>query len=146
MMQGGTKSMSNRNPRYVSEVQHAYAGILQAFVIVGFVLLFLSFVLFATGVLPNVVSVSEVPQHWDKTAEEYAEATGVPAGWSWVGMLWHGDILTFAALVFIASGTLVCFIGAAVLYLREHDYAYTAMVIAQVIVLALAASGVTTLH
>lgn len=138
--------VKNEPERYVSEVQRTYADVLQLFVIVGLALLFLTFILFAAGLLPEVVAPQRVPELWDQPAHEFIAQTSFPDGWSWLSMLHFGDVLTLGALAFLATGTIVCFTIAIVLFIKKGDRAYAVMVALQVVVLIVAASGAAGGH
>lgn len=123
-------------------VQDAYAGLLVWFVRVALLALFVTFVLYAAGVVPSELPVSEVPDSWHLSAEEYAAATGAPAGWAWIGALGEGRTLAFAALVLFPLGTLVMVTAAIVLYLRNRVPAYAVITLLELVVLVIAATGV----
>jgi hypothetical protein len=127
-------------------VQRTYADILKWFVLLGLALLFITFLFFASGIMPERVPAHEVSRLWHLSAAEFQDRTNFPRGWDWVGELRYGDVLTFGALAFLASGTIVCFGFATVLFVRRRDWPYAAMVALQIVVLVLAASGVLSGH
>ena len=65
-----------------------------------------------------------------------------PTGWAWVGMLDKGDFLNFVGIAILAGVTILCYLAIVPTLLRKKDNAYLAMALVEVLVLALAASGI----
>lgn len=129
-------------PPPVDEVQLVYASLLVWFVRIALVTLFATFILYAAGVVGSAIDIADVPNRWHLSAGEYAIATQTEAGWSWLGSLDQGRMLSLAALVLFPAGTMILTAVAVVLYLRSRLPAYALITFIQVIVFAVAASGV----
>ena len=71
----------------------------------------------------------------------YSKITGSPTGWDWVSLLGKGDFLNFVPIAFLAILTIICYFTLIPAYFRCGDYIYGGIVIAEIIVLAAAASG-----
>jgi hypothetical protein len=133
----------------VDDEQRRYASILQVGVDVGLVLLVVTFALYVSGLVPPAVPLDELPRYWTMSVHEYLAATNAEhlhhphaiTGWSWLSVVGKGDYLTYVGITLLAGVTIVCFIAIIPLLLRKHDRAYAVMAVAEVLVLALAASG-----
>lgn len=134
--------MSGPDVPMIEQVQISYARILGAAVLAGFLLLFAGFTLYAAGILPSELPVSEVPELWHLSAEEYARETGREPGWAWVQEIAQGDKLAFAALVYFPMATLVLVFIAGLLFARNRVASYAIIAILEAIVLVVAATGV----
>lgn len=125
----------------VSEEQLRYADWLDAGTKTGLVLLVASFALYATGLVPPHIPVSELPALWVLPVKDYLAATGLPVGWGWIGMVGSSDMMNFLGIAFLSLVTLGCYTRLAVTYVRRGDKACAMIVLAEICVLALAASG-----
>ncbi len=133
-------SENNKNIRG-SKTQIRYAEVLHWISLIGLALLLAAFALYLSGLLPPLVDPSEVPRMWHLSAEEYTEANNIPTGWGWVQKIAYGDVLSFASLVLLASGTLICFSITLFSFLKDKDWIYSGIIILEIGVLLLAASG-----
>ena len=68
--------------------------------------------------------------------------TQIEKGWSWATHLGQSDFLTFAPIAFLASVTVICYLTILPIFFKRKDFIYATLVIAEVMVLVLAASGV----
>lgn len=119
----------------------AYARWLDACTKIGFVLLVGSFLLYVTGVLPPHVPVHELPRVWSLPVERYLAATGMPSGWGWVALVGRGDILNFVGVAFLSLTTLICYLRVLPMFARRRDRVFATIAALEIVVLALAASG-----
>ena len=78
--------------------QHAYARLLGWGSHGGLALLVVAFLLYVTGILPPLIDVAELPRVWTLSAREIAEQEGHPAGWQWLALLHHGDIVNLLGI------------------------------------------------
>lgn len=124
-----------------SPEQLAYASILDKGMKIGLLMLVVSFIIYVSGILPAYVPVNELPKYWSMSVHKYLEATGIHTGWSWLSLLGKGDFLNFAGIAFLAGVTAVCYIRIIPILFRKKDIAYGVIAILEVVVLALAASG-----
>lgn len=124
-----------------SEEQLSFASILQSISLGGLVVLVLGFIVYLSGLLPTFVPAAEIPQYWGLRAHDFIEKTGMPTGWHWVALLRHGDIVAFVGIVLLAATSLLSFIFILPAFLKKKDRAYSAIIVLQIIVLLLAASG-----
>jgi hypothetical protein len=130
--------------------QLLYASVLEIGVYLGLALLFITFALYASGIVAPAVPLEQIPSYWDQGVDKYLEAVNhdhwhmehPPTGWAWVTMLGKSDFLNFVGIAILAGVTIFCYLAIVPELLRKKDAAYLTMVIIEVIVLGLAASGI----
>lgn len=122
----------------------AYAEILSWVSLLGMIFLGLGFFIYLMQMLPSTVSIQEISQHWHLKASDFTHQLHIPTGWAWIDHIFHGDILSYASIVFLSTGTIGCLAIVAVVFFREKNHIYTAIAIAQVLILLLAASGIVS--
>lgn len=122
--------------------QMVYAKILQLGAWLGIFLLFITYSLYVLGVLAPHVPLEQVPQHWGENVHEFMQATGAPNGWGWADLLDTGDYLNYVGLALLALLTIVCYLILIPGYLKRKDLTYAIIAILEVLVLAVAASGI----
>lgn len=122
--------------------QAAYARVLRRGVRVSLVVLAGSFLLYVTGALRPVIPISELPRYWGMSAEAYVRVSGMPRGWRWVALVGRGDVLNFAGVALLAGLTIVAYARIVPILVRRRDVVYLFIALAEIAVLALAASGV----
>ncbi len=125
----------------IDAAQLRYARLLEWGTRAGSVLLLLSFAGYVSGVLPSQVAPQDLPQLWNQPLPRYLELTGVGTGWSWLRHLQHGDVLGLAGIAVLAGCSVAALVSVLPIYRQRRDRAYTALCIALVAVLMLAASG-----
>jgi len=125
-----------------SEEQVLYANILNRGMLVGLLALIVTFVIYITGILEPNIPISEIQKYWAMPVNEYLELSGMHTGWSWVSKLGKGDLLNFAPIAFLSGLTIVCYLAIVPGFLRKKDTAYVVLALLEVVVLAVAASGV----
>ena len=130
--------------------QILYAKVLGIGMSIGLVTLFLTFGLYVSGALAPAVPLDEVSNYWHLGVHEYLEVVNrdylhmehSPTGWAWATMLAKGDFLNFVGIAILAGVTIICYLAIVPTLLRKKDRAYLTMAIVEVLVLALAASGI----
>ncbi len=133
-----------------SEEQLAYAGVLNIGMWLGLALLVVTFILYISGVLPSYVPIeklSEIPQgsnvpYWGMRAHEFNQAFNVPIGWGWTSLVGKGDYLNFVGIAMLGGLSILCYLVILPILIRKKDTAYVVIAIVEVLVLALAASGI----
>lgn len=121
--------------------QIVFAAILRAGTGLSMLALVAGFLLYVGGVLSPVVPIAGLPRFWGLSAERYLAATGLPRGWGWLGLVGHGDILNFLGITMLAGLTIVCYVAVLPAFLRKGDTVYSAIIVLELAVLLLAASG-----
>lgn len=122
--------------------QITYANLLFYGAWAGIFLLVVTYALYLSGAISPHVDIAVVPQHWGKGVNEYLHITKSPQGWSWINLLGKGDFLNFIGLVLLAVMTIICYVVLLPGYLRRKDRVYAIICVLEVVVLAVAASGI----
>ena len=125
-----------------TEEQILYADILNKGMLIGLLGLVVTFIIYATGILPTKIPLGDVQNYWVMPVSEYLAKTGIHAGWAWLGNLGYGDMLTFLPIAFLSLLTIVCYLAILPGLIRKKDTAYVVLAIVEVIVLTVAASGI----
>ena len=133
-----------------SEEQLAYAGVLNIGMWIGLALLVVTFIIYISGVLPSYVPIeklSEIPQgsnvpYWGMRAHEFNQAFNIPTGWGWTSLVGKGDYLNFVGIAMLGGLSILCYLVILPILIRKKDTAYVVIAIFEVLVLALAASGI----
>lgn len=126
----------------VAPEQIKYANLLLYGSWAGIAILAITFLLYAGGIIPSYVDPAQMQQYWSMKSSAYLQAAKVPSGWGWLGMLNYGDFLSLIGMVWLGALTLIGYLILLPSYLRKKDTIYSTIVIVEVLVLALAASGI----
>jgi len=146
-------------PYKADEEQLLYAKVLATGMYIGLAVLFVTFFLYAMGVVEPAVPVDQLSQYWDGTKGDPGKKEGVvryldamnkdflhmdhaPIGWAWLGMLDRGDYLNFLGIAILSAITILCFLAIVPVMLRKKDLLFMVMALLEAAVLALAASGI----
>jgi hypothetical protein len=127
--------------RDYAAIQAIYARWLDAATHAGFVVSLIAFLLYVSGALEPQVPLQRLSELARLPVARFLEATGEPTGWAWLALVWRGDYLNLAAVALFALVTLVCYLRVIPPLLRAGERLQAAIAIAQVVVLAIAASG-----
>ena len=125
----------------VDREQATYARWLSAGVAIGFLALAASFLAYVTGLVPPGIPPETLPQYWKLPVAEYVRATGAPTGWSWIRRLDEGDLLNFTGVAILGSATIACYLRMVPVFVTSRRRLYLGICIAEIVVLAAAASG-----
>lgn len=133
-----------------SQEQLLYARILAWGTYIGLVILVVTFTLYILGTLTPSLPIQELPNYWTLSAHEYLEAVNqqflhrehLVTGWRWVAVLNRGDYLNFVGIAFLALVTIVCYASIVPTLLRKRDWIYSGIALMEILILALAASGI----
>jgi hypothetical protein len=128
----------------IADEHLAYARWLDRGAKAGFVLLVAGFLAYATGLLPPAIPFDRLPELLALPLDRYLAATGAPTGWGWARLSARGDYASLVGIAILAGCSVPCLFAALCVYLRRSDIAYAMIVVAQIAVLLLAASGVLT--
>lgn len=127
-----------------SEEQLAYASILSKGTWAALGLLIVLFTVYISGVLPNVVDFEKLQTYWTLPVSDYIHQTDSPTGWGWLRLINHGDMLTYVGIALLAGMTILSYLRALPIFLRKKDKPYTIIILIELAVLLLAASGLLT--
>ncbi|MEE9121683.1 MAG: DUF1634 domain-containing protein [Syntrophobacteria bacterium] len=121
--------------------QIAYANLLFYGSWAAIAILLITFFVYVTGVLDSYIPINEISQYWTMPVSQYVQEANVPTGWGWVTLLGKGDFLNFIGIVLLAGMTIVCYIVILPYYFKQKDIAFVVLIILEVLVLCLGASG-----
>jgi hypothetical protein len=121
-----------------------YARVLWIAGLFGFFTAFIAFLLYLTGIVEPRIPLCRVPELWSLSSREVMRLSGMSGGWGWIHLMDRGDMACYAGLAVIASGTIVALISVFIVYLSKRNYLYALIVLLQLTVLLLAASGFIT--
>ncbi|CAK8716830.1 MAG: hypothetical protein CDV28_1233 [Candidatus Electronema aureum] len=132
-----------------SEEQLLYATWLEKGMLIGLVLIVISFALYVTGIISPVVPLDELSNYWNLPVKDYLAAVNnnflhlqhPPTGWAWLTLLGKGDFLNFLPIAILSGITMLCYAVIVPVFMKKGDKAYMIMAIVEVLILALAASG-----
>ncbi len=126
--------------------QMRYATVLHWATLIGFVTLVVTFVLYMTGLATAEVPLHQLPQLWKLSAADYARATGLHEGWSWLFAMDKGDFLSLLGIAMLSASPILSIAAVVPVYLKEKNYIYAALGLMAVLVLLYAASGLSMRH
>ncbi|MFH1563882.1 MAG: hypothetical protein ABIF11_10785 [Nitrospirota bacterium] len=127
-----------------SEKQIIYANILNIGMWTGLLILTVSFAIYISGILPSFIPIEKLPEYWGMKVKEYVHILNAPTGWGWITMVGKGDYLNFIGIAILAGLTIPCYLSILPFLIRKKDIPYIIIVILEIIVLSLAASGILT--
>jgi apolipoprotein N-acyltransferase len=122
--------------------QILYASILEKGMFVGLVILFITFALYAFGIMKPYIPLDQVSQYWGMPVGEYLKHAHIGTGWSWIGMIQYGDFINFIGVAVLAGVTIICYVAIVPILLKNNDKVYAVLAILTALVLAFAASGI----
>jgi len=125
-----------------TEEQILYGNILNKGMMIGLLGLVITFIIYGAGILKPMIPLDQVQNYWVMPVNDYLAASGIHAGWAWLGNLQYGDMLTFVPIAFLSLLTIVCYAAILPGLIRKKDTPYVALVIIEILILVLAASGV----
>jgi hypothetical protein len=132
------KEMSSQ----ASKEQILYASILNKGMLIGLASLIIIFIIYCSGVSDPFIPMKKVETYWIVSVHEYLEGSGMQPGWAWFGKLQYSDMLNYLPIAFLSLLTVICYIAIIPGLIRKKDYTYVIISILEIIVLAVAASGI----
>jgi hypothetical protein len=128
---------------HVLEEQLAYASVLDVLIKIGFAGLLITFLIYVSRAMVPYIPMEDLADLWHLPLDEFLARTGAPSRpWQWTSFLGYGDIINYVPVVFIGSISFVCLARVLPVFIKKRDGAYIAIVIIQLFVIALAASGI----
>ncbi|KPK33583.1 MAG: hypothetical protein AMK70_09335 [Nitrospira bacterium SG8_35_1] len=132
-----------------TEEQLLYANILEKGMLVGLILMFITFALYVFGIMPAAIPVSEISSYWNQPVHDYLVAINenflhwdhLVTGWSWIKLIGMGDFINFIPIAILSGVTIICYLAIVPGLFKRGDKAYAIMALAEAAILTLAASG-----
>jgi len=122
--------------------QLLYANILEKGMIIGIVVLLVTYAIYVAGILPTFVPVEDVPKYWGMSVANFSHELGTPTGWAWLTSIGKGDYLNFVGIAVLAAVSIFCYAAIVPGLLRKKDTILVVIVILEIVVLCFAASGI----
>lgn len=122
--------------------QVIYANLLNKGMLLGLVMLFVTFGIYVFGIMTPYIPVNELPNFWGLSVTDYLQSANVPDGWGWIGMLQYGDFLNFLGVAVLSGITIICYLAIVPTLLKSGDKLYAGLALLEAVVLTLAASGI----
>ena len=143
------KELTVKMTSQATEEQLLYANILSKGMLIGLVLLFVTFALYVFGIMPPVIPLTEISGLWNQPVHDYLVAINqnylhlehLPTGWSWVKLIGKGDFINFIPVAILSGVTIICYLAIVPGLFKRGDKAYGIMALAEAVILTLAASG-----
>ncbi len=142
--------MSTQVTKEASPEQTLYASVLEKGMLLGLGVMFITFILYVSGIITPAVPLDKLPEYWNMNVTDYLNAIETDylhlghtvTGWTWTGLLGYGDFLNFIGIAILSLITIICYIVIVPTLWKNNDRVYAFIAIIEVIVLALAASGI----
>ena len=125
-----------------SPEQLLYADILNKGMLLGLVILLITFALYVFGIVSPYVPLDKLSNYWNLPVGDYLHELDIPTGWAWLGMLGYSDFMNFIGIAFLAGVSIICYIAIIPPLLKSGDKIYATIAILEVIVLTAAAAGI----
>jgi len=122
--------------------QLLYAKVLEWGMFIGLLILFITFAIYAFGIMKPYIPLDEISQHWGKSVREYLHDAQIKDGWGWLGMLKYGDFLNFIGIAILAGVTIICYVAIVPTLLKNNDKVYAVLAVLEAVILTVAASGI----
>ena len=107
----------------------------------GMAVVLLGFFAYVTGLVGPHVPMERVPELWHLPASELLREVGLRPGWGWAELLHRSDMVMVAGIAFLASCSALCLAAVIPLFHARGERLFVAICVAEIAVLALAASG-----
>ncbi|MFC1789107.1 DUF1634 domain-containing protein [Thermodesulfobacteriota bacterium] len=136
--------MSEKQPAMLeaSPEQVLYARILEIGMYLGLLVLFVTFGLYAFGIVDPYIPLDKISNYWSMNVNDYLKHAEIKAGWAWLGMLKYGDFINFIGVAMLAGVTIICYAAIVPTLLKNNDKVYAILAVLEVIILSAAASGI----
>jgi hypothetical protein len=125
-----------------SPEQLLYARILEIGMYIGLLVLFVTFGLYAFGIVDPYIPLDKISNYWSMNVNDYLKHAEIKAGWAWLGMLKYGDFINFIGVAILAGVTIICYAAIVPTLLKNNDKVYAILAVLEVIILSAAASGI----
>ena len=132
-----------------TQEQILYANILEKGMLIGLVMMFVTFALYVFGIMKPAVPLDQVASMWSQPVHEYLVSVNdnflhgdhLITGWAWLPLLGKGDFLNFLPIAILSGVTIVCYLAITPGLFNRGDKAMAIMALAEAAILTLAASG-----
>ncbi len=135
-----------KNEQDTHSEQLSYATVLHWSTIAGFVALVITFIAYASGMLPAYVPLDQLPHLWGLSTEEFLKATHTPTGWGWFLSMGKGDFASQLGIAILSGCSIACILVIMPAYAKQKNRIYLAICALEILVLVASATGVFSRH
>ena len=121
--------------------QELYARVLAFGSHIGLALLVLFFGVYIFEVVPPLVPHHRLPELWSSPSSQFLRGAGVAPGWDWTRLVHHGDVMNLVGIAILALCSVPPIAAIMPLYWASHRRAVFAICALELVVIAIAASG-----
>ncbi|MBW2048861.1 MAG: DUF1634 domain-containing protein [Deltaproteobacteria bacterium] len=121
--------------------QLRYSSILEKGMYIGLAALFITFAIYAFGILEPYIPHDDVSKYWAMNVHDYLHQANISPGWAWLKMIGHGDFMNFIGITILAGTTIICYLSIIPILIKSRDFIYAVLAGMEVVILGLAASG-----
>lgn len=134
------------NAPATSPEQRHFATVLEWITHGGLALLVLTFIIYVSGWWPAHLAPAQLVQLWGRPLREYLALSGSPTGWHWLPLVRLSDHANLLGIALLAGASLAGMLALLPVYWRRRDGWMLAICAANLLLLALAASGALVLR
>lgn len=134
--------MAEEKRTLATEEQVLYAKVLNIMMLLGLAVMVITLIIYLSGVLSSFIPPQDIPKYWGMKSKDFIHMFHAPTGWAWVAMINKADYLNFVGIALLAGLTILCYLVILPILIRKKDTPYVVIAIVEVLVLALAASGI----
>jgi hypothetical protein len=132
----------NEQEAKASGEQLLYANILNKGMLLGIIVLLVTYAIYMAGLLPTLIPVEDIPKYWSMSVASFTHELGTPTGWAWLDSIGKGDYLNFVGIAILAAVSIFCYAAIAPGLIRKKETIMVVIVILEILVLCFAASGI----
>jgi len=133
---------STERSLHATPEQLLYARILEKGMYFGLLILLITYVLYAFGIVKPYIPLSDIPKYWSMDVHHYLTTAKIEEGWAWVPLVYYGDFLNFVGIAILAGVTIMCFLAIVPTLWKQNDKVYACLSVVEAIILGVAASGI----
>ncbi len=125
-----------------TQEQITYANLLEKGMLLGLLILLITYFLYVLGILKPYIPINDVPNFWSAGVHDYLRHCHLQTGWTWLRLVYYGDFINFIGIALLAGVTIACFLAIVPVLWKNGDKWYACFALLETIILCLAASGV----
>ena len=123
-----------------------YARVLSWGAHAGLVLLVVLFALYVFEIVPPLVAHEDLHELWSSPSSEFLRGAGVAPGWDWARLVHHGDVLNLVGIAVLALCSVPPIAAIMPFYWSTKRRAVFTICALELVVIAVAASGLLLTH
>lgn len=128
--------------KYNTARREIYAQTLDAIGKIGLLLLFISFLIYAFGILEAQIPLHKLLSLCSLSASEFMSHNNYHGAWTWIKLLHKSDFLNYLPVAILASASFFANIRLLPQLTKEKDYKLAPICFIQIFIILLSASGI----